>query len=121
VDESELGAAARELALQQSDWSYLVEHGGGVANAYGWRAETECALAVANPAGLVVVWMTRKAARGVSEAGAANCCIYGAGDLWDGRITSEERREEARALMREAFQTTMPLLDQIATIAMSDD
>ena len=69
-----------------------VQHGGGVANAYKYPAETECVLAVAVSPTVAVVWARRKPANKVSLAGAAGPEFR---DVFDARV-SPERREAAR-------------------------
>ncbi len=116
VNVGEVSEEAKSSAETNDDWGYAVSHGGGVAVSYGWRAETECVLAVSNPAGLVVVWLTRDSANSITYRRAANACIQGAGDLWDSRITNEERLQLAKKIMQKAFEKEVTVLDQIAAV-----
>lgn len=116
VDEESLSRYIATLGKRSDDgWIANVIHGGRVANAYKYPADTECALAVSNPAGIVVVWLTRTHARGVTLRGAAKACLRGAGDLWDGRV-NQERKDDAWVLLKSAFTEAMPIVDQLAAL-----
>ena len=110
---------SQELAKKaraSGGWHFHVEHGGAVANAYKYPATTSTLLAVASPEGMVVVWYgTLINANKASLCGAANACVAGAGDLFDGR-TGKARKERARELLRTAHREVFTR-DQILSIA----
>lgn len=93
VDEHSL--AEKVAADAEKGWRALCTNGGAVANCYGYRADTEAALAVRDPQGRVVVWMARLAANKVTSCGSANACLPGTGAIWDGRIPTGSPREAA--------------------------
>lgn len=115
VDEDFAARITVRKARKTGEWAAEVRHGGDVANKY--PALTECALAVANPSGVVVVWLTRAQANKVTERGAAEACLTGSGALWDGRVTRQERRDDAWAAIKAAFAEEMPIVDQLAALA----
>jgi hypothetical protein len=100
VDESALAERARAEAQAEHTWSIRAIHGGGVANSYGYPADTEAAVAVADPEGRTVVFMARLRANKVTTAGAANCCLAGVRPLFDDRYRDEARIEAARLLVQ---------------------
>jgi len=116
VNEESLARYVAAEARKDDTWVVDVRHGGTVANAYGYPAETECALAVASPAGLVIVWLARASANATTERGAAEACLLGAGDLWDGRVKREERKDAAWELIKATFAEEMPVVDQLASL-----
>lgn len=109
VDEVALAARAREAAVAQGKWKILIQHGGGVANAYKYPADTEAALAVASPTGCVVVWMNRLPANKVTLGGAASKCLPGSRALFDdryGETAKEAARKRIQSRHRELFPQT---------------
>ncbi len=76
-------------------WAADTRTGGSVANKYGYPADTEGALAVVTPEGHCVVWIARLPANKVTSRGAAAACVKSAGDIFDSRVTSKERRSAA--------------------------
>ena len=88
-------------------WSLRCGHGGSVANAYRYPADTEAALGLASPAGLVVVWMARLPANKVTLGGAANACLPGTRALFDGRY-GEHCKQEAWQLLKAAHREHFP-------------
>ena len=116
VDENWLAERVAERATEIDDWVFEVEHGGAVANCYGFPAETECALAVSDPFGVVVLWTARAPANKVTERGAAEACVSGAGDLFDKRVGSE-RKSLARDLLVQRHRFLVPAMEVIALAA----
>lgn len=102
----------QSLAADTADagkWTARCRNGGSVANSYGYRADTEAALAVRDPAGRVIVWMARLPANKVTRRGAAKACLDGAQDLFDDRLagdsdTSVQRRKSAWTAIKRAFR-----------------
>jgi phosphotransferase system IIB component len=99
VDENAAVSALRE----KPGWRVVVRNGGSVANAYGYAADTEAALAVRDPQGRVVVWMARLPANKVTDRGAAEHCLPGAGALFDRRVTVKDHRVAAWGVIKAAF------------------
>ena len=93
VDTDKLVASAIAQAAFEGKPRVDVEHGGEVANSYGYRAETEAALVVAFPDGSHVLWTARVPANKVTWAGAASACCPVARDLYDGRCPKGSVRE----------------------------
>lgn len=114
VDEESLARSVGERALAADDWVVDVDHGGGVANAYGYPAETECVLAVSDPFGIVVVWTNRVRANKVTYRGAAEACVSGAGDVFDLRVKSPERKQDALKTMIDRHRQEVPAMVVIA-------
>lgn len=110
VDTDSVAVRVSAHAMAAGSPAYLVRHGGGVANSYGYPAETECVVAVGLPNGNVAVWASQTSANKVTLAGAARAAVGPvAGDLWDGR-TGTNRQEKASRELR-----------QMAEEAFSDD
>lgn len=109
VNERAVAERARQEALQAGAWKIRCVHGGAVANAYKSPADTEAVLAVANPAGFTVVWMSRLPANKVTLGGAAQACLPGTRALFDKRFSeeaTEEVWENIKALHRLVFPPT---------------
>jgi hypothetical protein len=85
--------------VADGEWHFRCTHGGGVANSYGYRAETECRVTVTDPSGNCVSFWGRAPANKVTTGGAARACV-GDGDLWDGRVTDEKRLTTSRRFLR---------------------
>lgn len=71
-------------AVTANKWRSRAWHGGGVANKYGYPAETEAMVAVASPTGRVAVWWSRLPANKVTTFGAAFAALSGA--TWNRRL-----------------------------------
>ena len=98
VDEHDLARAAQLRAIATGGAAADVDHGGTVANAYGYSAQTEAALVAALPDGRCVIWLRRIPANKATLRGAAEACLAGAGAGWDGRC-GEARKIAARDLV----------------------
>jgi hypothetical protein len=107
VNEETLAEDARRKAQDSGEWQVLCCHGGSVANAYKYPADTEAALAVASPAGFVVVWMARLPANKVTKSGAANTCLPGTRALFDPRY-GEHSKDEVWARLKAAHREHFP-------------
>lgn len=118
VDEISWAQSVAEQALESDDWFADVIHGGGVANAYGYPAETECVLALSDPFGNVIVWCARAPANSVTERGAAEACVAGSGALFDGRVRSCLRKQEALQILQEEHHAVFPPMLVIASAAI---
>lgn len=94
VNERAFAESAAEQARALGRIVIRVIHGGGVANRYGYPAETEAALVVAMPSGHAALWCARVPANKVTSRGAAEACLAGAGDIFDSR-TGAARTEAA--------------------------
>ena len=114
VDEDYFAESVSQRAQKQNEWVVDVEHGGGVANAYKYPAETECVLAVSDPFGIVVYWTARTRANMVTYRGAALACLAVAADLFDERVKSVERKQEVLDLLKDAHQRVVPAMVVIA-------
>jgi hypothetical protein len=117
VDEVCLAKSTARRAIEQSDWFIDVEHGGTVCNSYGYKADTECALAVSNPFGVVVYWTGRCSANKATYRKAADVCFPGAGDLFDERVKDEDRKQNVRNLLMAAHEEHAPAMLVIAVAA----
>lgn len=117
VDEDYFARWTAERAEEVSDWVFDVNHGGDVCNSYGYRAETECVLAVSDPFGNVVFWVGRADANKITKRKAAEACLPGAGDLFDERVKSDDRKETARRLLIQEHETYFPAMMVIASAA----
>ncbi len=60
---------ACDLAAKSGRPEIIVRHGGGVANCYGWPADTEGVVAVALSPCMAVVWHVRLPANKVTHSG----------------------------------------------------
>lgn len=100
VDERALAQHVKDD--QEPGWRASVRHGGNVANCYGYRADTEAALAVRSPRGHVVVWMARLPANKVTLGGAADACVPGSRALWDSRY-GRDAEKAAWWMIKKAF------------------
>lgn len=85
-------------------------HGGGVANAYGYPAETEAVVAVGFSDGVCVYACRRTSANKVTDAGAADAAWGGAArHVWDRRVKEDLKAEMRRALVLEAQGIAEPM------------
>jgi len=117
VDEEGFAEYVRERALKSGEWVVDVDHGGSVANSYGYPAQTECVLAVSDPLGITVFWCSRVPANKVTLRGAADACVTGAGDLFDERVTAKARKEQAMAWIKHLHRTEVPAMVAIAAVS----
>lgn len=97
VNEQAFAESAAAEAQAERRIVIRVIHGGAVANTYGYRAETEAALVVALPSGHAALWCARLPANKVTYRGAAEACLAGTGDIFDGR-TGKARTAEATGI-----------------------
>lgn len=86
VDEQLIAELALTRAVEKRRPIIRADHGGGVANGYGYRAETETLVTVAFPDGRVVQWHGRAPANKVT--------LTFAGDLFDKRC-GEDRKNRS--------------------------
>lgn len=93
-------ASAREKALAEKKWKAVCYDGGGVANSYGYSAQTECVLAVSDPRGRVVAWFCRRPANKVTAGGAAAGCFSPARPLFDSRYGAAAEHVAWREIKR---------------------
>lgn len=117
IDEAAFARRMANLAIERGDWVFEVEHGGSVCNSYGYRADTECVLAVSDPFGNVVYWTGRAPANKVTNRSAANACFPHAAVLFDGRVTSKTVKEEARRILMAEHGKFCPAMLTIAVAA----
>ena len=116
LDEHAIAQATLARAKERGCLHYTVHHGGTVANAYKYKADTETAVAVSDGVSCVV-WLSRVAANKATDRGAAESCIPGSGDLWDGRVADGERRSAARNALLLAFEAAFTPLERLAAAA----
>lgn len=107
VNADRVARSVAQLALAEGRWAYDVEHGGGVANKYGYPALTSAVFAASDPRGNVVVWMARLPANKVTYGGAAAACCGRAGVLYDRRYTDAAKITAAEQYVREAHATAL--------------
>lgn len=117
LHENVIASLAASAAIKTNKWQFLVEHGGDVCNSYGYPADTECCLAISDPCGNVVIWMSRTSANKVTKRRAAYECIAIAGDLFDIRIKNEERRAKVREDLKKLHANYWPPLELLANAA----
>lgn len=72
-----LAAAAARHAVETGRVAIHVRHGGGVAYAYAYPAETEGVVVVAFPDGRAAVWCGRLPANKVTGSGVVATCVGG--------------------------------------------
>lgn len=92
-----IGDALGERAKSANDWMVHAVVGLNFSDldcTSGTPAVQECALVVANPLGLSVVFVSKMWGGTGSLIRAANVTVAGAGDLWDDRI-GQERKQAA--------------------------
>lgn len=111
VDEKAVIGCARADARTSGKPVIQVGHGGDVANAYKWPAETETILVVAFPNGDVWGEVNRVPANKVTLAGAAEAAIPEARPLFDGRYgkaKKDKARGQVLAAVREWLHPSPP-------------
>lgn len=113
VDEYAIAASAIEHARNFRAITIRCVHGGTVANAYRYRADTECVLVCALPHGDAVIWLARVTANKATLAGTANACLPGAGALYDNR-TGKARRDLAWRLIVDAAKAELRKAESVA-------
>lgn len=87
--------------LEPDQLHYKVDHGGSVANAYKYFAETET-LGVVAQNGVACAFMSRVPAKSVTYSVAANSTI-GGGKLWHTREYKPETVDQARKEISDKF------------------
>jgi hypothetical protein len=106
VDELRVLVEAEDrLAAGEACPIVVAAHGGGVAHAYRWPAETEVAVVVLLEPDLAVLWGGRVRACGVTAGGAAVAAtkIEAVRAIYDGRYTRAEAKARGfHALIAEA-------------------
>jgi len=75
VDEIELGKSYVESAMESGETLVLVDHGGSVANNYGFPAQTEGLVSVAFPNGYLCQFGARLPANKVTSSGILAACL----------------------------------------------
>ena len=115
VDEDALAAKVRAQAATSGRLTAEVAHGGTVCNSYGYRADTEAALAVSDGR-ITVVFMSRVSANKATKFGAANACVPGAGAVWHPRL-GDIHTQNAWAALRAAFDDAFTPLELLAACA----
>jgi len=91
VNEELVARWAAEEATQHGIWHLELDHGGTVANNYGYAAETEWAVAISDPEGNVKLWCGRIAANKVTKGGVVAQVHPSLRPLFDGRYCDAER------------------------------
>lgn len=114
IDEQAFAGRVAKEARAGNEWSISVINGGSVCNSYGYPASTECALAVSDPNGLAVCWLGRAPANKVTDRGAAEACLSGSGDIFDGRVTRQARIDAAYVFLKTEHARHYPPLTQLA-------
>jgi len=98
-----------QLATERKRDTFLAKHGGTVCNSYGYRAETECAVAVAiySDAGITVaIFAAQIPANKATLSGVARACLPVAMPIFDDRYSSA-RKLEARKLAIEFVKSEL--------------
>ena len=116
VDEIGFAGCIGRRAVEDDEWVVDVTHGGDVANAYKYPANTECVFAISDPLGIVVYWTGRVPANKVTSKGAAEACLIGAEDLFDKRVGSV-RRQAALDYAKRKHRQVIPAMMVIAAAA----
>ena len=93
-----------------------VEHGGTVCNSYGYKADTEAALAISNGR-ITVVIMSRISANKATKFGAANACVSQCGVIWHAGAPGDRFVDRAWAMIRAAFDANVTPLEMLAACA----
>ena len=116
LDEDALAAKVRAQAATRGQLTAEVAHGGTVCNSYGYRADTEAALAVSDGR-ITVVFMSRVPANKATKYGAANACVPGSGWVWHGSRTHDDLVPAAWKAVRDAFDDAFTPLELLAACA----
>lgn len=103
IDEDTIAEVTAMTCVSRGEDYITADHGGSVANKYGYPAQTECAITVALRAErMVLQWCDRAPANKVTYSGVARACLGSmcphASDIWDGR-TNEETTQAGRAAL----------------------
>lgn len=98
VDEDAAAVAALDASREKGRAVIKACHGGGVANCYGYPAETEGCITIAWPDGHVWQRVVRLPANKVTFAGVFRCA-WGEPGLFDDRYTRANRRALAREVI----------------------
>ncbi len=97
IDVEALATHLVRLAITKGGPVCDADHGGSVANSYGYAAQTEGAVLVAFPSGQVAVWAAQLPANKVTLSGVASATA-GYAYCWDGRV-GDAKREAAKAAL----------------------
>jgi hypothetical protein len=116
VDENALAAKVRAQAVTSGQLTTEVEHGGTVCNSYGYKADTEVALAISDGR-MTVVFMSRVSANKATKCGGANACIPGSGFVWHGGRLNEGYVTASWSVIRLAFEEAFTQLELLAACA----
>lgn len=114
VDAEALAGSTSSDAVSCKDWvaattCYQLTHTAPDSIEIG-----ECALAVSDPDGNVVVWISTANVANVSDAKIARSCIYGAADLFDRRIKNAQRIAAAWSILHKEFGKVISPLELLA-------
>lgn len=88
--------------VADGSWRFEADHGGTVANRYGYRTETQVRAMIVSPDGRSICAYSQIEANKATERGAALATIPEIADLFDGRC-GEARREKAREAAKALF------------------
>jgi hypothetical protein len=91
------------LASDRKRDTFVAKHGGTVCNSYGYRAETECAVAVAlyTESGITVaIFASQIPANKATLSGVARACLPFAVPLFDKRYSSGKKLEARKAAIQ---------------------
>jgi hypothetical protein len=117
IYEDTFAESLARAAIEKNDWQIDVAHGGDVCNSYGYPAKTECALVVADPNGCTVCWLGRAPANKVTYRGAAEACLAGSGDIFDGRVKRQARIDATWDRLKHEHARYFSALEQLGAVA----
>jgi len=95
-----IAGRVRQLASERKRDTFFALHGGTVCNTYGYRAETECAVAVAlyTDSGITVaIFAAQIPANKATMSGVARACLPVAMPIFDDRYSSGKKLEARKA------------------------
>ena len=126
VKVQDLAYVTSATAIAETRWETLVDFGGEISNEeylrLGKAPPTEVALAVSNPDGLTVVWVSTCEAISITPRKIARACLkanegYPVLDLFDRRVKREERKEKAWEALRALHSASWSPMEQLAAAA----
>jgi len=104
VSEKALANRAITLAMEKGRAVILADHGGGVANKYGYPAETEGVVVVGYPDGTAVGKVVRLPANKVTLSGVF-AAISGLRGLFDARFSSAKKQAVRNEFLAQVSST----------------
>jgi len=131
VDEVKFGETVSDLAHRTEKWQTAVTHGGTTVQAnYYTRVRditmTEIALAVSDPMGLTVVWLSTCDSVYITDRRIAYVCLKsnlsllgeGVLDIYDNRVTRKDRLDKAWEILRAEHARRFSPMEKLAAMSL---